>query len=258
MRISSACVALTALARVRRLAEEDSAGREHVEAVEASEWESEVILGLGDGESVGEGGERVREGILGVRLREVAGRGRGDGAMKTGAAGEAMVLVSWSDMMKNWTFSLDWATRRASWRTLSGVSCCRGSEEAGAAGRLSRSGAISSWEGKGRPARSFWARALLVQSWKPGGGGMVRRGKSRKCKWARRDKVQYPRQRRKERRRKKRIEEVRRNLKKEKSEETSSGEQKNAVRGRGWFALLLYCCLVDLNMGVEFEPPNEC
>ena len=41
-------------------------------------------------------------------------------------------------------------------------------------------------------------------------------------------------------------------------EETSSGEQKNAVRRRGWFALLLCCCLVDLNMDVEFEPSNEC
>ena len=36
-------------------------------------------------------------------------------------------------------------------------------------------------------------------------------------------------------------------------EETSSGELKCAVRGRGWFAQLLCCCLVDLNMGVEFE-----
>jgi hypothetical protein len=41
-------------------------------------------------------------------------------------------------------------------------------------------------------------------------------------------------------------------------EETSSGEQKNAVRGRGWFALLQCCGLVDLNMVVEFEQLNDC
>ena len=40
-------------------------------------------------------------------------------------------------------------------------------------------------------------------------------------------------------------------------EETSSGEQKNAVRVRGWFALLQRCDLVDLNMVVEFEPLND-
>ena len=36
-------------------------------------------------------------------------------------------------------------------------------------------------------------------------------------------------------------------------EGTSSGELKRAVSGRGWFAQLRCCCLVDLNMGVEFE-----
>ena len=40
-------------------------------------------------------------------------------------------------------------------------------------------------------------------------------------------------------------------------EETSSGEQKNAVRVRGWFALLQRCDLVALNMEVEFEPLND-
>ena len=59
------------------------------------------MLGLGDGESVGEGGEWETEEVRGGRLREVAGRGRGDGAMKAGVAEETLALVSWSVMMKN-------------------------------------------------------------------------------------------------------------------------------------------------------------
>ena len=75
--------------------------------------------------------------------------------MKAVVAVEAPGLANSSVTMKNWTFSLDLATLRASWRSLSGVSCRWDSEEAEATGGLTRAGSISSRGGKGLAARSL-------------------------------------------------------------------------------------------------------
>ena len=83
---------------------------ERVEAVEASEKKSEGMLGVGDAEVVGEGGDWKTKGTRGGRLRGSADRGRGDGARKVGFAVESPGL----ETMKNWTLSLDLATSRAS------------------------------------------------------------------------------------------------------------------------------------------------
>ena len=69
--------ALTAAPRSRRLAAFEGASREQVEAVEASEKKSEGMLGVGDAEVVGEGGDWETEGASGGRFRGSAGRGRG-------------------------------------------------------------------------------------------------------------------------------------------------------------------------------------
>ena len=110
MSSSSAFEDRTAALRCLRLAAFDSAGIEHVEAVEASEKKSEGMLGVGDAEGVGEGGDWKTQGVRGGRLRESADRGRGDGARKVGLAVESPGL----ETMKNWTLSLDLATSRAS------------------------------------------------------------------------------------------------------------------------------------------------
>ena len=75
-------VARTAAPRSRRLAAFEGASREQVEAVEASEKKSEGMLGVGDAEVVGEGGEWETEGARGRRFRGSVGRGRGEGARK--------------------------------------------------------------------------------------------------------------------------------------------------------------------------------
>ena len=67
----------TAALRRRRLAAFEGASREQVEAVEASEKKSEGMLGVGDAEVVGEGGDWETEGARGGRFRGSAGRGRG-------------------------------------------------------------------------------------------------------------------------------------------------------------------------------------
>ena len=69
--------ARTAAPRSRRLAAFEGASREQVEAVEASEKKSEGMLGVGDAEVVGEGGDWETEGARGGRFRGSAGRGRG-------------------------------------------------------------------------------------------------------------------------------------------------------------------------------------
>ena len=100
----------TAALRSRRLAALEGAGMERVEAVEASEKKSEGMLGVGDAEVVGEGGDWKTKGARGGRFRGSAERGRGDGTRKVGFAVESSGL----ETRKNWTLSLDLATSRAS------------------------------------------------------------------------------------------------------------------------------------------------
>ena len=67
----------TAAPRCRRLAALEGASMERVEAVEASEKKSEGMLGVGDAEVAGEGGDWETEGARGRRFRGSAVRGRG-------------------------------------------------------------------------------------------------------------------------------------------------------------------------------------
>ena len=67
----------TTAPRCRRLAALEGASMERVEAVEASEKKSEGMLGVGDAEVAGEGGDWEMEGARGGRFRGSAGRGRG-------------------------------------------------------------------------------------------------------------------------------------------------------------------------------------